>query len=234
MEGHGALREPVTYPVRDDIPMGETDRHRDDMFDSVCVLKWHFRDQPDVYVSGNNFVYDVQGDPCAVVSPDTYVVRGVSPEQRDTFKVWEEGNHTPCFALEVTSRSSRQIDLGQKKSCYQDDLKVAEYFIYDPRGDWLPEQLRGYELIGEEYQRLLPRPDGRIPSRQLGLELGLEAGHLRYYLPGSTTPLLTADEQVVRAEREEQRADELAREVERLRAQLRGVAGSDADATGTG
>jgi Uma2 family endonuclease len=240
MEGQdAALHDAVVYPVRDDTPMGETDRHRDELIDSVSALKHHFRGQPDVYVSGNNFVYYVQGDPSAVVSPDTYVVRGVSPEQRDTFKVWEEGGKRPCFALEITSRKSRQTDLGRKKSCYQDDLGVQEYFLYDPRGEWLPEQLRGYALEGDEYRRIEPGPNGRLPSRQLGLELGLLDGHLRYWLPGAERPLPVpaelaqrADEERQRADEERQRADELAREVARLRAQLAGRGESPGGAAG--
>ena len=35
------------------------------------------RTRPDVYVSGNNFVYYEEGDPKKRVSPDCYVVFGV-------------------------------------------------------------------------------------------------------------------------------------------------------------
>ena len=71
MEGQGAPA--VDYPVRDGRPMGETDRHRDELQDfAVNVLIDHFAARAhEVYGSGNNFVYYAEGDPRAVVSPDT-------------------------------------------------------------------------------------------------------------------------------------------------------------------
>jgi len=217
MEGQGALPEAVDYPVRDGEPMGETDQHRDELKDyAVNVLLDHFGDEPTrVYVSGNNFVYYVQGDPKAVVSPDTYVVKGTDQLQRDTFKVWEEGGHKPCFVLEITSKSTRRADLGAKMSRYRDDLEVPEYFLFDPRGDWIPERLRGF-VLGEPgvYRPVPATPAGRLTSGELGLELAVESGHLRFYLPGSAEPLPTRSE---RAERERQRAERERQRAERER-----------------
>lgn len=236
MEGPETTLQEVEYPVRDGQPMGETDRHRDEMWDSIHVLRDHFRDDPLVYVSGNNFVYYQRGVPSAVVSPDTYLVRGVPPGQRDTFKVWEEGGHRPCFALEIISKTTRQVDLGDKMSRYRDDLQVPEYFLFDPFGDWLPEHLRGYELRAGEYQRLRALPNGRLLSRQLGLELGVHEGRLRYFLPGAAAPLPTpteradevqrrADEVQRRADNEQRRAEAAEAEVARLRAELERMRG---------
>ncbi len=36
----------------------------------------HFRDVPDIYVSGNLMFYYEEGNPAAVVSPDVFVVKG--------------------------------------------------------------------------------------------------------------------------------------------------------------
>jgi len=219
------LHHAVEYPVRDGRPLGETDQHRQELVDyAVNVLAWHFRDEPAVYASGNNFVYYVEGDRKAVVSPDAYVVRGVEPRLRDTFKVWEEGGHRPCFALEITSRSTRREDLGAKMSRYRDDLRVPEYFLFDPRGEWIEEGLRGFVLEPPGvYQQLRPGPSGRLSSQQLELELGVQDGHLRFFRPGSREPIPTHAE---RAEQERQRAEGLAEEVRRLRAALGGPPGS--------
>lgn len=100
---------------------------------------------------------------------------------------------------------------------YRDDLQVPEYFLFDPRGDWLPERLRGYELRAGEYLRIRPGPTGRLLSRQLGLELGEHEGRLRYRVPGADRPLPTATE---RAQLELIRADAAEAEVARLRAEL--------------
>lgn len=208
----------VEYPTRDGRPMGETDDHRDEMKDyAINVLKDHFKDDPQVYVSGNNFIYYTEGDTADCVSPDTYVVKGVPKHQRDVFKVWEEGGRIPCFVLEVTSRGTRREDLGDKMTKYRDDLRAEEYFLFDPRGEWIPERLRGYALKGGTYQPIVPSSSGRLVSSSLGLDVGVRDGHLRFFVPGATEPLPTPDE---RAELERGRAERSEAEVRRLRAEL--------------
>jgi len=222
MEGHGALRQ-VEYPVRDGRPMGETDLHRQLLQNyAVDVLLDHFRDEPRVYVSGNNFIYYVQGDRKAVVSPDTYVVRGAEQRLRDTFKVWEEGGLKPCFVLEITSRSTRLEDLGPKMCRYRDDLEVPEYFLFDPCGEWIPERLRGFALTAPGvYQSIEPDAAGRLVSEQLGLALGAVGDRLRFFLPGADAPLPTraerAEQERERAERERERAERERARAERER-----------------
>ncbi len=246
MEGQGALHEAIEYPVRDGKPMGETDRHRDELKDyAVNVLLDHFEGRPSIYVSGNNFVYYQQGDPKAVVSPDTYVVKGVEQRQRDTFMLWKEEGHKPCFVLEITSKSSRREDLGAKMSRYRDDLEVPEYFLFDPFGEWIKERLRGFVLECGVYQAIQPGPSGRLPSGELGLELAAVGGHLRFFSPGADEALLTraegrekerqradqecqrAEEERQRAEEERQRADQAEQEAAKLRAELDRLRGQD-------
>jgi len=229
MKRPDALDE-VEYPVSDGVPLGETDQHRNELVHyAVDVLARHFREAPDVYVSGNNFLYYAQGDPRSVVSPDTYVVRGVAPHLRRIFKVWEEGGNLPCFVLEITSRGTRREDLGEKMFRYRDELRVPEYFLFDPFREWIPEGLRGFELRpGPVYVALSPR-DGRLFSQQLGLELAVIEGHLRFFVPGATQPLPTdaerADQAQSRADQEQSRADQAERELARLKAELERLRG---------
>ncbi|MBI3273120.1 MAG: Uma2 family endonuclease [Planctomycetes bacterium] len=206
MDGRRVLPEQaVVYPTRDGKPMGETDDHRDEMKDyGINVLKDRYQGEPQVYVSGNNFIYPTEGVSADSISPDVYVVKGVPDRQRDVYKVWEEGGHLPCFVLEVTSRSTRLEDLGAKMAKYRDDLGVKEYFLFDPRGEWIPGRLRGFVLEGGVYQPIQALASGRLPSHELGLELGVVAGHLRFFEPGAAEPLPTRAE---RAEREARRAD---------------------------
>src|SRR5690606_36440951 len=131
----------------------------------------HFEAHQPAYVSGNNFVYYREGDPRACVSPDTYVVRGVPQRQRDTFKVWEEGGRKPCFVLEVTSKSTQAEDRKRKLVRYRDELEVPQNCLFDLRGDWIPERLRGDVLEGGQYRPITPNSQGRLPSAALGLEL---------------------------------------------------------------
>ena len=227
MDGPGLVPGAKTeYPTGDGRPMGETDDHRDEMKDyAVNVLKDFFREQPLVYVSGNNFLYYTEGVPTDVVSPDTYVVKGVPNRQRDVYKVWEEGMHVPCFVLEVTSRRTRREDLGDKMATYRDDLGVEEYFLFDLRGEWIPERLRGYVFEGGVYRPIAAGASGRLPSRTLGLDLTAVDRHLRFFLPGSDEALPTREE---RAMQERERADRAEEEVRRLQEELRRLRGGDA------
>lgn len=204
----------VEYPTRDGKPMGETDDHRDEMQDyAINVLRDFFASDVMVYVSGDNFLYYVEGDPSVCVSPDVYVVRGVPKQQRDIFKVWEEGGHVPCFVLEVTSKGTRMEDLGDKMAKYRDDLGVREYFLFDPRAEWVTNRLRGYVLEGGLYQLVTAGPNGRLTSRELGLEIGVDGRHVRFFAPGAVSPLPTRGERADRAEEELRR---LRAELERL------------------
>src|SRR5579863_10488469 len=96
----------VYYPRRDGKPIGETDKHRDLTFYTIEALKTRYAAQPDVYVSGNNFVYWEEGNPAARISPDAYVVFGVPMRQRDLYKAWEEGGHLPDVVFEFTSKKT--------------------------------------------------------------------------------------------------------------------------------
>jgi Uma2 family endonuclease len=198
--------------------MGETDQHIEEARDYVVdVLRAHFAREPRVYVSGNNFVYWTKGVPTDCLSPDGYVVKGVAKKRRDTFKVWEEGHHKPCFVIEVTSKKTRHEDLGDKMAKYRDDLGVPEYFLFDPRAEWIPERLRGYVLEDGVYQPLRPDARGRLASAELGLELGVDGEHIRFYRPGARAPLPTAEERAARARDRALRAEA---EVRKLRAEI--------------
>lgn len=66
----------VDYPASDGQPMAETDHQRTPLTYAVDRLRLHFRDRPDVYVSGNLFIYYEEGNPQAVVAPDVFMVMG--------------------------------------------------------------------------------------------------------------------------------------------------------------
>ena len=156
--------------------MGESDLHIMCMLHVLEVLKRHFeiRAQADVYVSANSFLYYERGNPRAVVAPDVFVVRGVPSHLRDSYLLWKEPKG-PDFVLEVTSASTRREDERRKREVYA-ALGVQEYFLYDPRGEYLTPPLQGYRLHGGEY-RALPAmtvlPDGGVAVRSRVLELEL-------------------------------------------------------------
>ena len=74
----------VDYPSSDGQPVAETDHQRTPLTYAVDALRLHFRDRPDVYISGNLFMYYQEGNPRAVVAPDVFVVLGADNADRST------------------------------------------------------------------------------------------------------------------------------------------------------
>lgn len=216
----------VVYPTSDGKPMAETDKHRDLGIYAIEALKAFFARDPDVYVSGNNYVFYEEGDPHARVSPDAYVVFGVPMRQRDSYKAWEEGGRLPDVVFEFTSRKTRAEDTRKKRPLYERVLKVPEYFLFDPTGDYLKPRLQGYRLQGGRYVPL-ELVEGRLHSERLGLDLVQQGERLRFYDPEGRRWLLTPSEEAwerqnaearAAAESDARRAAEA--EVERLRAEV--------------
>jgi Uma2 family endonuclease len=170
--------------------MAETDRHRDLMVDLLHALHEHFRDNPQVYVSGNIFVYylDENGDRQSV-SPDILVVFGVEKKERRFYKIEEEGK-APEVVIELTSPSTKVEDLVTKHYIYA-NLGVREYFLFDPYGETTQPALRGFRLKGGEY---VPIAGDALQSEVLGLELKVEEGLLRLYNSKTSERLRTPAE----------------------------------------
>ena len=152
MSHPGLPHDALLYPCSDGQPMAETGLHRRCMVDVADTLElWfnrHGRD--DVYVGSNNFLYYERGNPRAVVAPDVYVVVGASAGLRDTYLLWNEPKG-PDFVLEVTSASTRHNDERRKRDVYA-SLGVSEYFLYDPRAEYLAPPLQGFRLHEGEYR----------------------------------------------------------------------------------
>lgn len=208
--------------------MAESDFQRKPLTYAIEALGIYFQERPDVYVSGDLFIYYEEGNPQARVAPDVFVVFGVSKEDRPSYFVWKEGKQ-PDFVLEITSRSTAGVDQGAKRGIYA-YLGVTEYFQYDPTGDYLRPSLKGLRLSGENYVsiRSTMTADGTliVPSEVLGLELRLGDSGLRFYEPASGQKLLThqeaetarLEEQAARLEAETARREEQAA---RLKAEAR-------------
>jgi Uma2 family endonuclease len=162
-----SIEEPF-YPESDGKPMAETDVHRDLMVDIILALRDFYRDMPDVYVSGNLLMYYTEGIPTDSVAPDVFIVKGVPKRKRRIYKVWEEGK-PPDVVIELTSKSTRRDDILRKKELYQ-FLKVDEYFIFDPLGEYLQPMLQGYRLFEGRYEPIVSS-EGRLRSLMLNMEL---------------------------------------------------------------
>jgi Uma2 family endonuclease len=218
-------QKPLHYPESNGKPMGETDLHIDALIYLREALRDFFRDDSQVYVAGNMFLYYEEGNPAACLAPDVFVVQGVIKQERRTYKPWEEGQ-PPAVVFEISSRGTRLEDLGSTRVVYA-MLGVREYFLYDPLGEYLQPPLQGYELQQGEYQRMSAGVEGNLTSQVLGLELWLEAGRLRVVNPATGERLLTpAEAQAAwRAEATARHVEAAARqaaeaELKRLRAEL--------------
>jgi len=202
------LQRDVHYPESDGEPMAETEIHLDVTIDLIQGLRRRYRDVPDVYVVGNMFLYYVQGDPRAVVSPDVFLVRGVpKAPRRRIYKLWEEGE-APSLVIEVTSDSTSDEDTGKKKAIYE-RLEVEEYFLFDPLGDYLKPPLQGFRLIEGRYRPIPAEPDGSLRSLVTGLILRPDADSRLRMVDAETGELILSDSEI--ADRLEAAEAELAR-----------------------
>ena len=188
-----ASLDAVDYPDSDGQPMAESEFQFTPLVYAVGALRNHFRDREDVYVIGDLLLYYEEGNRSASVTPDVFVVFGVPNHSRHTYLLWEEGKG-PDWVLEVTSRSTRQVDQGRKRDLYA-RLGVAEYWQYDPTGDYLDPLLQGLVLADGGYGAALAldRVDGvwSAYSPVLGLNLRLDEGVLRFHDPRRDEYLLT-------------------------------------------
>ncbi|MBY0523843.1 MAG: Uma2 family endonuclease [Gemmataceae bacterium] len=225
-----------SYPTSDGKPMAETELHGLLMFALIQTLRQWYSQEELVYVWGNLLMYYEQGNRRRHVSPDVFVVKGVPKTIRDNYLIWEEGR-APDLVIELTSSSTRRNDVGHKFLLYQNVMRVPEYFLFDPHGDYLDPILQGYRLHGGEYVRIEP-VDGRLPSEVLGLHLERRGEQLRLFNPATGLCLRTPEEEAAetqaraaqaeraaeqaraRADQAETRAVQTAAENERLRREI--------------
>ncbi|HEY2737781.1 MAG TPA: Uma2 family endonuclease [Thermoanaerobaculia bacterium] len=203
------LEDETYYPDSDGEPVAETPVHLEEMIYVFEVLAGRFRNDPDVFVGANMFLYYRKSDPRGGVAPDGFVVKGVPKllpggEQRRTYKLWEEGQ-VPCFVLETTSKGTAEEDKNKRKTYAQ--LGVAEYFQFDPFGEYLSPPLQGFHLVKGVYKPVRPNPGGALESRTLGVLFRAAGKRLRLTDTKTGALLLRREEVDEKAEAEAQRAD---------------------------
>jgi Uma2 family endonuclease len=216
----------IDLPTEDGEPL-ESSWHRKEMNLLIDLLYSHWRDREDFYAGGNMFVYYSleQVRTRKYRGPDFFVVRGVDGSyDRKAWVVWEEWGKYPDVIVELLSPSTANEDLTTKKTLYEQTFRTSEYFCYEPD----TEALKGWRLVGGQYQELTLSDRGWLWSEQLRLWLGLwEGTHVKF----SATWLRFYDEEghlvPTEGELEAQRAEQeaLARrqaevELEEVRAEL--------------
>jgi Uma2 family endonuclease len=217
----------LSLPTQDDLPSDdgipmETERHKKQMDLLIYPLTSWLGQRG--YVGGNMFVYysvkqvryqDFKG-------PDVFVVLDIPTNERKSWVVWEEGK-SPDIVIELLSESTAEYDKNEKKQVYQNQLKVAEYYWFDP---FTPEDWAGFELQGGVYQPLSLDAQNRLISQRLKLALvrwygnyeGIKAVWLRWsHVDGKLlpTPQEARDTEAKRAKTEAKRANVEAKRAEK-------------------
>ncbi len=223
------LADGVFYPETDGMPLPDGPEQEPHYREVVSILEHRFAG-PTTMVSGNTFIYYVEGDPRKSLAPDCYVAFDISMESiglYNTYLAWKVGK-MPDFVLEVGSKSTASNDVGPKRDLYA-SLGVREYWRFDPTGgDHYGEPLVGEYLAEGEYLRFETRsePDGVIRGRSplLDLDLCWTEGRLRFYDPATgrwlenyaeTAARADAAEAVAEAKREALRSEREALQSER-------------------
>jgi Uma2 family endonuclease len=213
-------------PTQDDLPCDdgdkmETFRHKLQMDLLIDTLYPWLKERSDGFVGGNMFVYyslqqvknrDFKG-------PDFFAALDVPKGERKSWVCWEEGK-SPDVVIELLSESTAAYDKTDKKLVYQDSMRVAEYFWYDP---WEPADWSGFRLESGQYIDILPDAQGRMISQRLNLALvrwygswfDIETTWLRWaYLDGTLIP--NGEE---RSNQAEAKADRAQAEADRAQAE---------------
>src|SRR5438067_9159405 len=131
-------------------------------------------------------------------APDIVVYPQLGPEERQEISVREEG--PPALIIEVASASTWAYDVSMeitrrrrkqvgKAFGYLASLRVPEYLVFDPRGEFLDGQCRAWHRVGDVAQGWHPEPDGRYHSQALGISVRPDTTLLRVIDPeGNPVP----------------------------------------------
>jgi Putative restriction endonuclease len=199
----------IFYPSSDGEPLAESYDHLYVIMTTLAMLLAHLKGQQ-ATVLADQFLYYAQGFPRLRVAPDVMVIFDVEPGGRDNYKIWEEGR-VPSVIFEMTPPGTRTKDDVEKKHLYE-SLGVTEYWQFDPRGEWIPDKLRGYRLQGDEEPVYVAISDNT--SQVLQLRLVVEDKIITFYRLDDDVRLLPLEElnialeqQIEQTEAESQRAE---------------------------
>jgi Uma2 family endonuclease len=194
------------------------------------------------FIAADMFWYWEEGHRESCVAPDVMVVKGVGRSDRRSFFTWREGGAVPCAVFEMASQNTWRDDLGPKRQLYE-RLRVGEYFLFDPEGEYLRPPLWGFRLREGRYEPIDPDADGRLRSEELGVLMRAEGLMLRLVDATTGAAVPTRQERVEherrqveqerrQVEQERRRADTLAAEVDRLKALLDQARGGSGGSSG--
>lgn len=176
----------IFYPTSDGEPVAETYDHLYAILIILEVIRQYLKGRQ-ATVLGNQFLYYKKGESEKRIAPDVMVIFDVAPGGRDSYKIWEEGS-VPKVVFEITSPSTKNEDKKRKLDLYQ-KIGIEEYWLFDPKGQWIKSQLLGYRLKNGVYEEIT---DSR--SKALKLRLKVEGKLIGFYREDTGDKLLIPDE----------------------------------------
>ncbi|MCC6420300.1 MAG: Uma2 family endonuclease [Gemmataceae bacterium] len=201
----------IVYPESDGEPMADNTLQFQYILTIVGGLQAQYRADPNVFVSGNQFWYPVEGDNTIRQAPDAYVAFGRPKGERGSYRQWEEGGVPLHVVFEILSPSNRRGEMHAKWKFYQ-RYGVEEYYVYDPdRGALLGWTREGDDLVAVLFM------DGWVSPR-LAVRFQLNGKELELYHPDGRK-FATYVELAERAEQEHVRADQEHARAEQERAE---------------
>lgn len=206
------LEEPIEYPSSDGKPLADTDLHRQELLEIIQTLQDRFKNEDQVYVSGDLMIYFEEGDAQKCRAPDVIVVQGVEKRQRRTYKLWKE-KKAPTLAMEILSKGTRNQDKKDKKPDYA-QIGVDYYVLYDPEGTYLQPALQVYRRTGNDYVPMVVS-SGIFPCPPLGISLSLGDDGLLVLTDLNTGEIIPRLPDALKAAQEQVRA--LQEEIRRLK-----------------
>jgi Uma2 family endonuclease len=198
---------PIVYPQSDGKPMADNTKQFRWIFVLAGNLAALFREAADVFVSGNQFWYPVEGEMEVKQAPDVYVVFGRPKGDRSSYRQWEEGNVPMTVVFEVLSPENTYQEMIDKFAFYEEH-GVEEYYVYDPDSN----RLQAYVRKGDVLIRV--RNLVNFTSPRLGIRFDLSGPEMVVYYPDGE-PFLTFEQ--LRAEYERERRERLAAELRAAR-----------------
>jgi Uma2 family endonuclease len=143
-----------------------------DLFDR---LRLRYRQDPTTGVFGDlKMIWGIPG--LQEPAPDVAVVPHLRDKERNrqSFEMRREGTR-PCLIIEVMS-PNYPADETDKVAIYR-RAGIAEYLIVKPYGKDLRTEfsVRGYRLVGDQYQEIQPDAGGFLHSQTTGLDFGIPA-----------------------------------------------------------
>ncbi|WP_103667329.1 Uma2 family endonuclease [Pseudanabaena sp. BC1403] len=219
------IQKEIFYPSEDGEPLAETSVHADAIIATVAVLRNYLAEkfaERSPVVLADQFLYYAQGFPRLRVAPDVMVIFDVPQQPYDNYKIWETGQ-VPSVIFEMTSASTQAHDQTKKRELYE-SIGVLEYWLFDPKGEWIPEKLRGYRrqanLPEKEEDSLVYEAIADGLSQVLGLRLEVEGSLINFYRQDNGEKLLIPSELFTALQVQTQRAEIAEQEVQKLRDRL--------------